>query len=45
MGLTVGGSGLNASSMLAAPATNSNMGMYAPEQDKGNGPGQNGEFD
>jgi hypothetical protein len=45
MGLTVGGSGINTSSMLAAPTNNSNMAMYAQDQDKGNGPGQNGEFD
>jgi hypothetical protein len=44
MGLTVGGSGINTSSVLGAPTNNSNMGMYAPDQEKGNGPGQN-EFD
>jgi hypothetical protein len=38
MGLTVGGSGINTSSMIGVATNNSNMGMYNQEQDKGNGP-------
>ena len=46
MGLTVGGSGINTSSMIGVATNNSNMGMYNAEADKGNGPqGQPGEND
>ena len=46
MGLTVGGSGINTSSMIGVATNNSNMGMYNAEGDKGNGPqGQPGEND
>lgn len=38
MGLTVGGSGINTSSMIGVATNNSNMGMYNAEADKGNGP-------
>jgi len=38
MGLTVGGSGINTSSMIGVATNNSNMGMYAQEPEKANGP-------
>lgn len=51
MGLTIGGSGINTSSMIGGigqgqNTNNSNMGMYSAivDHDKGNGPNQ-GEFD
>ena len=46
MGLTVGGSGINTSSMIGVATNNSNMGMYAQDPEKANGPqGQVGDLD
>jgi hypothetical protein len=45
MGLTVGGSGINTSSVMGAPTNNSNMGMYNADQEKGNGPNGQNDFD